>query len=295
MLLNPAFLTAMLTLGAAGVGIKAGIEHFQIYLKKKPIYAEPIGGAERAFRGIPTKTANWERFGLDSLVPPEELEVLGTENYLTRMYVERKAPAGKSPRMVELHAAYYTGAIDTVPHVVERCLTGAGMTLVGGPWTLPLKMDTSDWVEQKDCPPEYAGKVFTTRLSNEYSTAGGGRRVNLPIGVTPVSPLELRITRYDTAKGQSYFAGYFFLGNGGWVSSAEQVRLLSFDLRQDYAYYAKVQISSGAVSSPEELAELGASLLSDLFGEVMTCVPDWIKVERGEWPPDNPKKATTKP
>ncbi len=292
---NPGFLTAFVVMGAAGVGIKAGIERYSIYLQKKPIYAEPVGGEERSFRGLPTKTEHWEQVGQDRLVPVEELEVLGTENYLTRMYAERHPPAGKPARVIEFHAAYYTGSIDTVPHVPERCFTGAGNDLVGGPWTLALKLNTSDWVAAKGVAPEYDGRVFTTRLSNEYSRAGGGRRVPLPIDLTRERPLTIRISQYSAAKGTPYYAGYLFLGNGGWVSSAEQVRMLSFDLRQDYAYYAKVQFGSGSVSSPEELAEISASLMDDLLGEIMTCVPDWMKVERGEWPPDNPKNRAHTP
>jgi hypothetical protein len=292
---NPGFITAFLLMGAAGVGIKTGIDRFNIYLQKKPIYAEPgPGGEERILRGIPSDTSNWQQMGQDRIVPPEELEVLGTENYLTRDYFEKHPRPNARPRRVELHAAYYTNAIDTVPHVAERCFTGAGMSLTGGPWVLPMDIKTTDWVPVADPPEGRAGCVFTTRLSNEYSLAGGGRRVTLPIDLTPEQPLKLRVTRYTTPKGDSYFAGYFFLGNGGWVSSAEEVRMLSFDLRQDYAYYAKVQFGSSDVSTPEELAELAGSLMTDLLGEIMTCVPDWMKVERGEWPPDNPKRPTAK-
>jgi hypothetical protein len=292
---NPAFLVAFLFMGAAGIGIKAGIDRFNIYLQKKPIYPEPgPDGSEPVLLGIPKVTRNWAQVGQDQLVPPEELEVLGTENYLTRYYAEKEPAAGKPPRKIELHAAYYTETIDTVPHVAERCFTGAGLSLTGGPWIIPLKLTTTDWVPASNLPPGRAGQVYTTRLSNEYSKAGRGRRVTLPIGVTPEKPLAIRITRYTTPKGDNYYAGYFFLGNGGWVSSAEEVRLLSFDLRQDYAYYAKVQFGSGDVQSPDELAEMAASLMDDLLGEIMTCVPDWMKVERAEWPPDNPKKHAAK-
>lgn len=290
---NPAFITAFLLMGAAGVGIKTGIDRFNIYLQKKGIYAEPgPDGQERVLRAIPTETRNWKRADQDRLVPPEELEVLGTNNYLTRYYFEKNPRPNLKPRVIELHAAYYTNAIDTVPHVAERCFTGAGLSLTGGPWILSLALNTTDWVPIADAPEGRAGRVFTTRLSNEYSKAGGGRRVTLPIDLTPTKPLTLRVTRYTAPKGGTYYAGYFFLGNGGWVSSAEEVRMLSFDLRQDYAYYAKVQFGSADVSTPEELAELASSLMNDLLGEVMTCMPDWMKVERGEWPPDNPKRKS---
>jgi hypothetical protein len=56
----------------------------------------------------------------------------------------------------------------------------------------------------------------------------------------------------------------------------------------------KIQVGSSTVKSPEELGAVAAKLFDDLLGEVMTCVPDWMKVENGEWPPDNPKKTQQK-
>jgi hypothetical protein len=213
---NPGFIAAFLILCGAGAGIKAGIERYSIYLQKKPIYPEPVGEKERNLRGIPFTTAQWQREGQDHIERSETIEVLGTENYLTRFYVERKVPEGKRPQVIQFHAAYYTGAIDTVPHVPERCFIGAGMTLTGGPWVIPIPLDTSDWAPATNAPEKYKGRVYTTRLSNEYSTAGGGRRVNLPIDLTPTQPLSLRISEYSSKSGDKSYAGYFFVGNGGW-------------------------------------------------------------------------------
>jgi hypothetical protein len=70
--------------------------------------------------------------------------------------------------------------------------------------------------------------------------------------------------------------------------------VLAFNLTDDYAYYLKVQVGSTDAASAAELGELASTLLSDLLGEIMTCVPDWTKVQRGEWPPDNPKRKQTK-
>ena len=69
--------------------------------------------------------------------------------------------------------------------------------------------------------------------------------------------------------------------------------MLAFNLTDDYAYYLKVQVGSTDVSSAAELGEVASSLLSDLLGEIMTCVPDWPKVQDGRWPPDNPKRKQT--
>lgn len=286
---NPGFVTALLVLVLSGAGIKAGIERYNIYLQKKPIYPEPVGDLDPVFRNLPTTTARWIRDGVDHLERAENLEVLGTENYVTRVYMERFPREGKPPRAIQLHAAYYTGSIDTVPHVPERCFVGAGMTLTGGPWVIPLPLKTGDWSQSLSVPRQFEGRVFSTRLSNEFSRAGG-RRVNLPIDLTPKKPLSLRISEYSSKAGGKFYAGYFFVGNGGWVESAEQVRLLSFDLQQDYAYYMKIQVGSSSVDSPEELGALAADLFDDLLGELMLCAPDWMRVELGDWPPDNPKK-----
>lgn len=287
-LASPAFLTAFILMSLCAVGMKTAIEHYRIHLQKKPIYAED----GRLLRAIPSETQNWRRLGQDIIEASEIADELGTDNYLTRNFIEKNPAAGSRPRTITLHAAYYTGMIEGIPHVPERCLTGAGMALVGGPWTIPVPLNTSDWLPLADAEPEFQGRVYTVRLSNEYSTAGGGRRVNLPFGLTPSQPLALRISKFTTPGGTDHFAGYFFIANGSWVTSAEGVRQFAFDLRNDYAYYMKVQVGSSEIQSPEELAELAAGLLDELLGELMTCVPDWVKVQRGLWPPDNPRRQT---
>ncbi len=289
---SPAFVLALVVMAASSVGMKAAIDRYRIYLRKLPIYVE--GG--RTLGAIPTETANWKRIGQDHVEEAETLEVLGTENYLTRVYEEKHPAAGARPRRIQLHVAYYTGMIDTVPHVPDRCLVGAGMSIVRGPLIEPIPMKTDDWAVSPDSTP--GQPLYTTRLPNEWSEFKG-RRVNLPRGLSPTAPMELRVNEFKGAggpqgqPGQSFTAGYCFIANGGWVSSAEGVRFLAFNLTDDYAYYLKLQVGSTDVAGPEELATVAGSLLDDLLGELMTCVPDWARVQRGEWPPDNPKKAQT--
>jgi hypothetical protein len=290
---RPAFLLSVLIMAVSAVGMGAAISKYQIYLRKLPIL--PENG--RTLGALPTETENWKRLGQDHVEAAETLEVLGTDNYLTRVYEEKHPPAGQRPRRIQLHVAYYTGMIDTVPHVPDRCLVGGGMSIVSGPFVLPAPMKGETWQPSPDAAP---GEVLmTTRLSNQWSTAGGGRRVNLPRDMRPGEPLKLRINEFrgpvrsGEKEGPRFIAGYCFIANGGWVSSAEGVRFLAFNLTDDYAYYLKVQVGSDDVQTPEELAQIAGSLLDDLLGELMTCVPDWARVKAGLWPPDNPKKAQT--
>ena len=281
---NPAFLTALLVLAACAIGMGAAIRAYGVYLKKLPIY--PADG--RLLNAIPTETADWKRVGGDEPIQDADtLAVLGTSNYLTRIYVRKAADGERGPR-IDFHAAYYTNQIDTVPHVPERCWTGAGMGLTGGPWFVEVPLNTSLWRAHPDAEPGEIGRVFTVPLSNQHSDARG-RRVRLPRDLTPTNPLRLRVTSYAAPGGRTLYGGYLFIANGGWASSANDVRLLAFDLKADYAYYLKVQVSSTDVDSPEGLAALAGDLLDDLLGEIMRCVPDWVEVEAGRYPADNPK------
>lgn len=284
-LMNPAFLAAMLMLGAGAGGIGTAITTLHVVLHKKPVYAED----NRAVRAIPTETERWIQYGKDQEESADVVEELGTENYLTRTYVEKSPAPGAKPRALQLHVAYYTGMIDTVPHVPDRCFVGAGYSLVGGPWTTPVPLSGANWLPAEDLPASLKGRVYTTRLSHEFSTAGPGRRVNLPIDLGPNQPLSIRVTSFSAPNGTSRTEGYFFIANGVAVDSAEKVRFKAFDLSTEYAYYLKVQVGTGGTGTPEELAADAADLLNDLLGEIMTCVPDWVRVEQGSWPPDNPR------
>ncbi len=291
---SPALIVALAIMTTAAVGMQSAISRFQIYLRKKPIYAEPIGGvgATHQLLALPSETEHFIRLGQDIVEAPETLETLGTENYLTRTYIQKQpGPDGKR-HIVQLHTAYYTGMIDTVPHVPERCLTGGGMDLVGGPWTVNIPLRTEDWRPSADAVGPLKDKLYTTRLSGQYSSAIRGGRVNLPRQLTPSQPLQLRVSEFGGSSGAHLFAGYFFVANGGWVASAEGVRTLAFDLQADYAYYLKVQVGSTEAATADELGVIAGALLDDLLGEIMTCVPDWPRVQNKLWPPEQAAAQT---
>lgn len=277
-------LVSLLILGAGAAGLTAGLHAADIHLTKRPIH--PASGL--TVQAVPRQTAGWVQVGSDRLESAEIQEELGTENYVTRTYRQRAAPPGQRPRRIEMHAAYYTGTVDTVPHVPDRCFVGGGIPIDGPTVNVPLKLRTDRWLldERPEVPEEWAGQIYTKPLSHDSPNAPG-MRVRLP---RRPHELELRCTPFAGPEGGRLMAGYFFIANGAAVAGADGVRLLAFDLKNDYAYYMKVQFTSVDAGSAEELAELAADLLSDLIGELMLCVPDWVDVVSGRWPPDNPRR-----
>lgn len=277
-LANPAFVVALGVLLVGALTMGRAIDAMGIYLQKQPIQPE----GDRKVRQILTETDRWIRVGPDLIEAADVVKTLGTSNYVSRAYAA-KDPDGRPDLddVVDFHAAYYTGMIDTVPHVPERCFVGGGWQIAADSRIVDVPLDPSGWILDED-----AG-VYLVRISNRNHDRPG-QRVPLPRGVTPDGGLKMRVTEFYDPKGRRVFTGYFFIANGGTVASAEGVRLLAFDLTQDYAYYLKVQVTSLQAQSAEELGAVTGELLDDLLPEIMLCVPDWTKVRAGTYPDDRP-------
>ncbi len=267
--------TMTLTLGIAAGGVHTLVPLMGMHLRKMPI--QPESGL--MLTSIPDDTKNWIKVR-DRREPAEVEEQLGTSNYITRLFRQRNPADPNKPKYIELHAAYYTGMIDTVPHVPERCFVGGGLQMGASPRSIPLNLDQSRWVRDPDVP-ESLGPIYRVRTPD-------GQRVRLP---RLAEDIRLRVTEYPVSDDAKLFAGYFFVANGGHTDSANGVRLLAFQLKDDYAYYLKIQFNSSSVDSADELAELSSQLLDELFGNILLCVPDWIDVQTGAYPPDNPRRS----
>ncbi|MEQ9206194.1 MAG: exosortase-associated EpsI family protein [Phycisphaerales bacterium] len=270
---------------AASVGISAYIKIADLHMQKIPIYPE----GNRQVAAIPTETEHWVRIGSDRISSSEIVETLGTENYVSRDYILKETQGTKEQVTVELHAAYYTGMIDTVPHVPERCFVGGGLQQSESSRNYVLDLDTSSWREDTSVPAEMAGlagKLYTTRLSNNRLwTDSPGSRVRLPRDVTPETKITMRCSEFLIGEAHNIYAGYFFIANGGTKANANDVRTLAFNLSDDYAYYLKVQVNSTSAKSMDEFVEISGSIIGDLIGELMRCTPDWVKVQQGVYPP----------
>lgn len=239
---------------------------------KLPIYAE----GNLQLRTLPAEFPSWKMLGSERQLSSEEIKELGTENTLGRLMIERNPVNPDSPHLIDLHMAYYTGMIDTVPHVPERCNVAAGVQAVGAPVLVDVPLDFSILVKNEYIDPgSHSGTVWQARSPTTFS------RVNLPEGI---ERLRLRVSRFRDHRGEEFYAGYFFITNGEVVASADQIRLRAFRLKDDYAYYCKVQFTSGTVSSAEELGVVAGRMLDEMFADLMRRLPDWVEVKAGRYP-----------
>ncbi|MBL0921235.1 MAG: exosortase-associated EpsI family protein [Phycisphaerales bacterium] len=271
-LTSPAFIAAFAALLLGAVGLRGAVRILGIHLAKLPV--EAPGG--RQVHAIPFKIGAWERQGSDEVLSAEALEELDTDNYVSRLYVGtwEGQPVG-----LDFHAAYYTGMIDTVPHVPERCFVGGGMSITGASRVVKVPLDMSAF--SPDTTVDAENGVVWTAFTQDHS------RVRLPFGV---ENLRMNVTRFAApGVSQEVYAGYFFIANGSVAPKAEDVRSLAFKLTDDYAYFAKVQFTSFQAASAEDLAAQAADFLREGLPEIMRCLPDWVEVQAGRYPEDNPR------
>ena len=209
----------------------------------------------------------------DFRLPEAATEELGTEVYLSRIYSDSTS---RSTPSINLHIAFYTGQIDVVPHVPDRCMVAGGLVeRHPEPFQFQLDIDRSAW----SVDPEHSigGEEIHMTSARNWLT-GEEEAVRLPVG-----DLVLRTSEFFDPKnaGERIFAGYFFIANGRLTPSPGGVRMLAFNPTERYAYYCKVQFTArgGSDFDSQAFMVVVSEMLNGLLPEIMRCLPDWAEVQ----------------
>ncbi len=261
------FVIAVLLLSSSAVGLQVGVNALNVYLKKAPVLPR------EDFAVLPHSIGDWKRIGEDLRFDAAGVEALGTELYLSRGYINRKLVH----QPMQLHIAYYTGQVDAVPHIPDRCMVAGGyVPLTAEPITMPMLIDTSTWSE--GALTDLNGRPYriVEQMNSQY---GESEIIRLPIG-----DFELRITEFSHPNlgDEHVFAGYFFIANGNTTAYPERIRLLAFDRSAKYAYYCKIQFTmqGNRQFDIEQFNAIASDFTESLLPEIMKCLPDWAEVTK---------------
>jgi hypothetical protein len=152
--------------------------------------------------------------------------------------------------VVNMGLTYYTGLVDTVAHIPDRCYIADGYE--------PSNYEKPNWnVAPPGAPPQPLGVHF---ISFEDQT--GNNRV-------------------------PKFVAYFFQVNGEYQSDPLEVRIRLQNLMQRYGYYAKIELMT--VNKERQMQEVDSQTAADMMTqflvaakpEIEKCLPDWKKVTQG--------------
>ena len=264
-----ALVAASVTLLICGIGFRIAVREAHAVLAKEPVKLR------RQLTSIPKQLGAWRSSGEDRMLTAELEEALGTRKYLDRVYV-RDTERGRD-QSVMVHMTYYTGIIDAVPHVPDRCMTAGGWVIVDLPHNLPLPLNRSVWVPDQDRTNRATGRPYPMVTFNHHVT-GEPVTVRMPIGEFKLRTTEFRL---NDRPNERIFAGYFFVANGRTTPWPEGVRTFAFDLTSRHAYFAKIQFTmiAGPGSTSDDFIRIVATLADEILPELMLCLPDWAEIE----------------
>lgn len=265
-----AFIVVCAILLLTATAFQGAVAYLGLYLRKLPVQPREM------LTSIPRVLGSWRAVGEDVALPVEMIESLGTDIYLNREYM-RELPDG-TKQSVGVHIAYYTGMIDAVPHVPDRCLVAAGLDIIDLPVNVDLPVDDSAWSDDPGPVNRRTGLRYRVLEFPHYVT-GQSIRVHMPLGEMQLRMSEYRQTK---ARGANVYAGYYFIANGQTTPGPDKIRLLAFDMKDKYAYYCKVQFTmlKGVNFDSDTFVTIVGELSSVLLPELMRCLPDWAQIDQ---------------
>jgi len=143
--------------------------------------------------------------------------------------------------VVNMGVTYYTGLVDTVAHIPDRCYIADGYE--------PSSYEIPIW----DMAPEGSGQS---------------------------QPLQVRFISFEDQTGAGLApkcVAYVFQVNGKYQSDPLAVRQELQSLTQRYGYYAKIELMT--IGNDTKVAsESMCRLLSVAKPQIEKCLPDWAKV-----------------
>lgn len=230
---KPSYLVVLLVLLVGAVGINAATTAMKLHFRKEALPLRSPDGLD----ALPAELGAWVAIPEHRILDPEMEHNLGTNKYVFRDYVDTSVVVGGLPvatredvlklgdlsrgdrerklneirnksfaAVMSLAVTYYTGKVDTVPHVPDRCYVADGFQ--------PTKYDTNAWV------------------LGQYAS---GQARNAPVRVIDFED--------QTARGlQTRCVSYFFHANGDYMDDPNKVRIRLQNLLEKYAYFAKIEV-----------------------------------------------------
>jgi len=217
-------------------------------------------------RRMPSQIDGWRLVHVQKPLPPDVEKTLGTDKYITMTYEDMDLREGEPGRRVRLHVAYYSGTIDTVPHVPDRCFVGGGMDAIDLTFK-PLQLDYLG--DQKD--PETDQWLVPSNLSSPEMVR------------IPENEFQVRSAAFADRRqpDRTFQVKYFFITNGKFLAHANRVRVEGFNITDRYSYYCKVEVQWFDISDAQMAQQRTEDFMSVALPEIMACLPDWHEVRNG--------------
>jgi hypothetical protein len=254
---NRGFVVVFAIMCVAALGLNGAVRAMNLHFRKERVELR------KELELLPARLGPWLKV-TDTQLSADVEHTLATKQYISRTYLDTRrlspaeiasieAAAGDArdrrvdelarrdpAAMIYLHVAYYTGMVDTVAHVPERCMVGGGFN-PENPAVVAL--------------PVFAGVP--------------GRSPGLNVKYT-----EYRNKAHPTQPKRN--VAYFFQVNGTYEhDSIKGVRLRLQNIFERHGYYAKIELATFLGDDTKKAQATMADFLSFAMPEIEACLPDW--------------------
>ena len=278
---QPGFLLVAVILLAGALGLNAATSFLKLHFRKEAL---PLRGE----LSLLTKKdlGGWVWVPEQHTLDADLIHALGTDKFVMCTFVDTKSqdasgrtvaskkdvqdlesmsPTARMARLIDFKmkngysvinvaVTYYTGKVDTVPHVPDRCMVADGFQ--------PSTYIEENWILGRDAK-----------------------------GLERVVPMRFIDFEDQTTRGaQNRCVAYTFHANGKYIADHNQVRFKLQDLRVKHAYFAKVEVMNQLPSRPgaadsdpmrlkdrQQAAAAMQRFLTEAMPEVEKLLPDWEK------------------
>jgi hypothetical protein len=278
---QPTFVIAAVVLFLAALTLNGAVQLMKLHFRKEPVeLRHPLDE-------IPTQLGPWLQVSKDQPLDPEMEDVLGTKKYIFRDYVDTRQlgvgelatlkseiatgdaarnvaqiQSDKPSAVLSAAVTYYTGLVDTVPHIPDRCMVAGGYE-----------------------PIEHSYPTFDVSPPGSLGA----------YSVAPARDLQVCFINFEdqTAARSSVpvNVAYFFQCNGSYESDPiDGVRMRLQNLTERHGYFAKVELKT-VMSDTTAAKSTMADFLRYALPEIERCLPDWDAVKRSERANSNASSA----
>ena len=242
------------------MSLNASVKFLQLHFQKQPV------DLRKDLTNVSTRLGPWVQISKDEPLPVDRMHSLGTERYIFRFYADSRLvkPArlaefeGKDYKqrqdlvyrliaenpnaVVSIGVTYYTGMVDTVAHIPDRC-----------------------YIADDFRPTSY--KIVKWDAFNDRSGRSNGGDARL-ISFEDQSANRVTVPRSVC---------YFFHCNGQYESDPIDVRKRLGNLFEPFGYYAKVELMM-QMHDNDAAGKVMDDFLHYALPEVEKCLPDWKSI-----------------
>jgi uncharacterized protein YsxB (DUF464 family) len=291
--MQPTFIAAVVLLLGAALGLNVAVASLKLHFRK---LAVPLS---RPLIDVPAQLGDWVQVSRDEPIASDMEEVLGTDKYIFRDYLNVTARGGQCAAafVAGLHYGETNEAIAKAGRDYIEAEPAQQRIILQNEMKdkTNIQRKTALSIAQREFPDAVVNMAITFYTGLADTVAHVPDRCYVADGFEPSDYTEptwtlpngrqigVRFINFQDAGDRARpdrSVAYFFQVNGVYVSNPEAVRLRMQNLFQKYGYYLKVELMT-MDQDHERSANTMTDFLNVSLAEVEKSYPDWNKYSVG--------------